>query len=476
MQVAGWFYVPLSQLGEDVAKVRERLTVHRRAGRPNDPKPAPLLMYDDSRAGFLGVPIQWGMLTYGHLSPEDCTSEGRAIEPTPCIPDPYHPMASAGQPQFIADLINACQTHFAVLAKAGTGTGKTVSVLYMAATLRVNTLVVVPTDAIARQWVAEAEKHLGLPPERIGVIKGPKCQWDRDIVIASIKTLVSRGLPEEAANAFGLAVWDEVHRAGAETFVQTLGMVNAGMKLALTATDYRKDGAFKAITMYFGKTLVEATVPALPCEVRVLTHQGPDYHVMSREFLVSRLPLDEIRNQKILKLVAKCWEAGRYILVLGESIKHLQALRFALVRHYGVPLEHTGQFTASYYPELPSRGPQELPRFEDKSKKMPSEALDKIKTDEQVSVIFATYGSFKEGVDIPRLDVGIDVSPRADGNQALGRIRRPFANKPLPIWYTVVDTQIPLFVQFARSRIKDYLKSGNVEILGYDKIPKSTGP
>lgn len=476
MQVAGWFYVPLPQLGESVTKVRDRLTVHRRAGRPGDPKPAPLLMYDDSRAGFLGVPIQWGMLTYGHLGPEDCTSEGRRIDPTPAKPNLYHPMASAGQPQFVADLLAACNTNFAVLAKAGTGTGKTVAVLYMVAELRVNTLVVVPTDAIARQWEAEAQKHLGLPPERIGVIKGPKCQWDKDIVIASIKTLVSRGLPEEAVNAFGLAVWDEVHRAGAETFVQTLGMVNAGMKLALTATDYRKDGAFKAISMYFGKTAVEATVPALPCQVRVVTHHGPDYHVMSREYLVSRLPLDEIRNQKILKLVAKCWEGGRYVLVLGESLKHLQALRYALVHHYGVPIEHTGQFTSSFYPEVPSRGPQEHPRFEEKSKKMPVEALELIKTNDEVSVIFATYGSFKEGVDIPRVDIGIDVSPRADGNQALGRIRRPRADKPLPIWYTIVDTQIPLFVQFARSRIKDYLKSGNVEILGYDKIPKSTGP
>ena len=79
---------------------------------------------------------------------------------------------------------------------------------------------------------------------------------------------------------------------------------------------------------------------------------------------------------------------------------------------------------------------------------------------ENARVIFSTYGMGKDAVDIPRLDAGIDATPRADGTQAIGRIRRPMVGKKRPVWFTIRDLGIPPLVGYTQARLNDYRKSG----------------
>jgi hypothetical protein len=66
----------------------------------------------------------------------------------------------------------------------------------------------------------------------------------------------------------------------------------------------------------------------------------------------------------------------------------------------------------------------------------------------------------KEGTNMPWLDAGIDATPRADGEQAIGRIRRPMPGKPTPVWFTLIDTEIPILRGYATARLRDYANCG----------------
>lgn len=53
--------------------------------------------------------------------------------------------------------------------------------------------------------------------------------------------------------------------------------------------------------------------------------------------------------------------------------------------------------------------------------------------------VLATYGIFDTGIDIKRLDFGVELSPRGDVAQAVGRILRLMKGKVTPEWYSIFD-------------------------------------
>lgn len=467
LYVSSWLYVPLRLLGAPAAVIERELTIRPVSLSTDSVPPEPIPMFDNSVPGYLGVPIDWGLRRYGNLQIEDRTSMGRRIR-VPKIPDPYHAKASEGQADFMAELLAVSQTCYAFLAKAGTGTGKTVSALWLAAMRGRSTLIVVHSTALLKQWTDEIHDKLGVPRDQIGVIRQDKCQYKKPFVVALVHTIVRRDYPEEVTDAFGTVIYDEVHRMGAASFSQSIGMFTAQVKLAMTATENRKDKADKVYFWYFGAPSVLAEAKALACQVKVLKHKCmKPFGEGARAIALKCLESDKQRNQKILKLVAELYDIGRYVLVIGDSIRHLQTLLYALYSS-GIPMEHMGMFTGSYYPATVVGGKT---KFSEKSKPIKQDELTRIKEDPEVCIVFATYGSFKEGVDIPRLDAGVDVTPRTEGVQVLGRIRRKHKNKPMPIWYTIDDVAFEMFKRYTKARVKDYLSSGNVELLNDDYKP-----
>jgi hypothetical protein len=55
-------------------------------------------------------------------------------------------------------------------------------------------------------------------------------------------------------------------------------------------------------------------------------------------------------------------------------------------------------------------------------------------------IVFATYQIFSKGVDVPRLDMGVEGLPSGNLKQPLGRILRLHDGKPEPEWYAICDT------------------------------------
>jgi superfamily II DNA or RNA helicase len=79
-------------------------------------------------------------------------------------------------------------------------------------------------------------------------------------------------------------------------------------------------------------------------------------------------------------------------------------------------------------------------------------------------IVFATYGMVTEGIDMPRLDAGIDLVPRSDFKQLVGRIRRTRTGKREALWVTPVDVSIRKFVSAYHSRLRDVADDKRVRV------------
>ena len=123
-----------------------------------------------------------------------------------------------------------------------TGGGKTLIALScmaeaakVAPDLRV--AVVVPTEALARQWVSVLERSTTLRTEQIGLLgAGSHASFAKHRAVVGVINTAAKQLPELARSFQPLMlVIDECHRAGAPSFARVL-KTDARFRLGLSAT------------------------------------------------------------------------------------------------------------------------------------------------------------------------------------------------------------------------------------------------
>jgi superfamily II DNA or RNA helicase len=328
----------------------------------------------------------------------------------------------------IAQLVSMFTTggQLQAVLRAGCGDGKTYSALAVAHALGGRLLVLVHTDLLVKQWVGAATKFL--TGARVGIVKGAKSAGaDCNVVVASIQTLVSRDVPAEFFTPFLLTVIDEGHHVPAETFSRVVNRIG-GRRLALSATpDGRSDGLAKILYWVCGEQ-VEMDGPRVMAGVEIhmftpRTRQaGSPIATRTRR----RLSREVGRNLFLTQVIQKKVAEGHTVLVFSEFIEHVEALA-ATVPDSGV---YTG-----------------------KSKRNVEDAR----------VLFATYSSFKEGVDFGHISCIVMAMP-APGNveQILGRIRR---SDTRTVQACVVDIRdIPLWNMFKYSKLNAFYSARNWEV------------
>lgn len=465
-------WVPKNEFSEnEISELRSRLTcVPRFSSFSGDnevsEEPTPIYQYQEKK-DTLGIPLSfardWAKQKNAEM--KYCLSTGKDIsESVRKLPDPFHEKAVVGQDKFFSDMYEATKKRVAFLAKAPTGSGKTVTVLNTIGKLKRTSLVVVTTNVLAEQWKKEAMLHLGMDASEIGVIGGGKEEWEgKSLVIAVVHNLCMKDFGKSFYHYFGIVVWDEAHRLGAKYFSQSIKLFPARYRIAVTATPSRKDGCMSVVLDYFGKVRVQHDGEAIHCIVVPYSFYYTKRQSATLNTLSDKLPillklvsLNARRNEGISELIYRGYTNNRNILVISNRIEHLRELQILLVRK-GVKMENIGMFNGGVSSD-PIKG---VKRADRKTKK---EKLEEIKTNPQFKIILATYTMMKEGVDIPRLDMGIDVIPRAESVQTVGRIRRPVKGKPVPLWYTIIDKGITRLERLADSRLNDIEKEGNVTI------------
>lgn len=439
----------------DEVTIKTQLTIYPKVRHGDEPRD-PIPVYDmDSYPGYIGVPISWGMKVYGNREEvEDRTVLGRAFDP-PERPDPNHPSVREpdAQARFMDEMLDANVDHYSSLGVAPPGTGKTVVGLNTAAELGRSTLVIVPLQRLAKQWIETAVNVLGMKRSEIGIVQGPKCQYDKKLCIGIINSVAKKEYDPEFYHAFGTVIWDELHKYGSQMFSNSIAMFPARYKIGLTATpEARKDGTAPVYMTYFGGNQVTSEATSVPAKVHVMRYKktGRIFGDDDRNLMLRCLQSDHVRNDVLTRIMCQLYDHGRNILGIGHSVDHIEYLIECLVEA-GVPRGDIGQFTAEHNLEDGTR------------KKTSDEYLDWCK--ETPAILLATTQMMTLGVDVPRLDAGLELTPRTDGIQPLGRVRRPYPDKEMALWYSLVDTRFGMLQGYYKARKKEWREDPQIKVI-----------
>lgn len=219
-------------------------------------------------------------------------------------------------------------------------------------------------------------------------------------------------------------------------------MFEATYRMGLSATPSRKDGCEKLFLDAFGPPAVKATLEPMPCDIRTIVYRARQPMRVTfaspqwmKAKLLTNLASLATRNQFLSHKIFTAYEAGRNILGLSDRVDQLHEIKTYLV-NMGIPASLVGIYTGAVKKEA-RKGIHDHAR-----------------------IILATYGLLKEGVSIDRLDCGFELTPRADGTQAVGRIRRRLPHKKKGVWFTVLDEGVPMLEIYHKSRLREFAACG----------------
>lgn len=311
-----------------------------------------------------------------------------------------------------------------------TGGGKTVCALYIAAQLRLPTIVLVHNTFLRDQWAERIGSFL--PNARLGKIQADVHDVEnKDIVIAMLQTVSMREIPVATFKSFGLVVVDECHHIASEVFFQALPKMTSRYMLGLSATPTRKDGLMNVAHWFLGPLLYvsdsgDKEDPKIRVEVFEYVNTDPVFNkiehnsqgVMAVPTMINKLAECTHRTEWIVGMIEDILETepNRQILVLSDRVEHVKTIVETL-----------------------------SPRW----KETACALLQTVKAPQRAEfcltkrVLVATYAMCKEGFDVPTLNTLVMSTPRPDIDQIVGRILRVEKSKRMihPLIVDIVDPQ-----------------------------------
>lgn len=327
-----------------------------------------------------------------------------------------------------------------------TGGGKTVAMLSLIARRKQPTLVIVDKKELVYQWRDRAVEFLGLDPEEIGIIGGGVFHPSDRLTIGTIQTIAKR--VDEIKDRFGFIVVDEVHKAGAQSFRETIGKFPARFIAGCTATPFRDDGLTKAIEFYLGPVryaigkdelldqgyLCQAEYKQIPTSFYTTWDASAAYTKV-----MGQLVTDTPRNNLICHTIADTTNDG-LSLILSGRVDHCHVLRGMLEAHGFKAVILTGKTP----------------------KKEREKTFEQI-TRGEVTHIISTTSLLKEGFDLPILQnlyLTYPVKWKGSVIQMIGRILRPAPGKKTAMIYDFIDPGVGVLGYSARIRAGVYAKEG----------------
>ena len=337
------------------------------------------------------------------------------------------------------------------------GAGKTETALEIVATIGQPTLWITHTKDLLKQSMDRAISKLQLKGHQVGVIAAEQFSLGTHITFATVQTLAKRDLTE-IVNRFGCIVVDEVHHCfqdytKSRMFESVVSQFPAYYRYGFTASEHRSDGLIETMYHVIGPKIYEVTQAQLNSQGNVMVpkvyfietgfeYEQPEDEMMNVQQLVKAMREDTKRNRLILDCLNH-QRPGDFVLVLGDSLAHLQELL--------TTIDCFDELQAVFI-----------------CGETPKQKRDKIMEDFRAgryTYLFATYALAKEGLDIPRLNTLILLTPKKDRaivQQSVGRIMRPFEGKKQPVVYDFWDSKVKKCVFWARERAKVYRDLGCV--------------
>lgn len=331
------------------------------------------------------------------------------------------------------------------------GKGKTVLALKKVAERGYPTIVIVNNKGLMDQWKERACQFLDIEEQDIGIVQGPKAEWDKPFVIAMIHTLANhaeRGLHMDHRLRFGTIIFDEVHHLSATKFSQTADLF-FGNRFGLTATPTREDGLEGVYYAHIGQIFHSDLVGDLSSKiffVKLHTPTPPNESVLkdkTGEFsapkMYTYMAKEKDRNSKILRCVSDALAKGRKILVLTHSKAHPQILQDKFLDNARMKRYTSGVVTGDTSGE------------------------DRTKIIRSSDVTFATFQVAKEGLDVAELDTLLFATPFKSWGafqQGKGRVERQFIGKKEPLVLVMDDIYIGASTNMCRALKRGIVQHG----------------
>ena len=364
------------------------------------------------------------------------------------------------------EAINALLPYTNGILHATTAFGKTVTAAAIIARKKVNTLILVHSKALLKQWHDRLTEFLNIDyPQHeeknkrgrrkvfspIGCFDSSGNTLHGIIDIALIQSCLDEDGVKPFVQDYGMVIVDECHHVSSITFEQVLMSIKAHTIYGLTATPIRKDGHQPIIFMQCGPirfTTDAKSQIAKQSFDRFLIPRFTSYNSiledrLSIATLYKYLSEDEIRNNLIVEDICKAVNTGRTPIILTNRTAHVSVLAEKL------------KATIKNVISLTEAGTTREKR----------EAMQRLQTipDSEQLVIVATGKYVGEGFDYPRLDtlfLALPISWKGLLTQYAGRLHREYEGKKDVRIYDYIDIHEPICDSMYRKRLKGYAAIG----------------
>jgi len=317
-----------------------------------------------------------------------------------------------------------------------TGLGKTLVAVHAIRKCNKKSLVICPSESIAKQFYDELVYAFG--KNKVGFYGDGKKKI-ADITVG-IAASVNKHVDVFVKHGLGLVIIDEVHHVPAVTFYSiAAGLSHVGKMFGLSATDFRSDGKDIFITAGCGHVLIRRDIKWGVANNWLAAPYFIVRHVDTTS--QKQFPYDKLKNYK--EHVLNCKEmkdriktdmkalldSGKKVLCLVDQVAHGQELATEL----GIPFA-TGQ------------------------DKQSQEYVNQLNNDE-INGLVGTDGKVGEGTDTRKVEVLIlanFVASKGPVIQALGRGLRLYPGKTKCIVLDYIPTGSDMLKRHAYGRIDFY--------------------
>lgn len=325
------------------------------------------------------------------------------------------------------------------------GFGKTIMSVYIACHFKKKTMFVSHKDFLNQQFLDTVKTFV--PEAKFGIIKQKKVDIEnKDIVIASLKSLALREYDINIFKQFGLVIIDEVHHLGAEVFSRAFLKMNSPIILGLSATLNRKDGLRRVFENYIGKSVYNLKKKE-QIDVIVEMHK---YFEPAQEYSANKLMWNGKPNcSEMINNICKYKPRINFIInILKDLLKKDPDRKVLLLSERRQQLKDFDDIITNE-------------KIGDVGYYVGGLSQKELDTSSSKQIILATYQMASEGMNIPSLNTVIFASPISDIQQSIGRILRekPTERKYIPLCIDIWD-QFSLFIKRGNTRIKYYEKNG----------------
>ena len=350
---------------------------------------------------------------------------------------------------------------------ATTAFGKTVAAIGLIAERKVNTLILVHTQAQLQQWKKALEQFLIIneqlpeqPVQRgrkkqlslIGQLGGMKNTLSGIVDIAIMQSLITDHEVKTLVNDYGMIIVDECHHVSAESFECVLKAAHAKNVYGLTATPKRSDGHQPIIFMQCGPIRYSADAKDYAAKHGFSHILVPRFTKFRTDISDNKPTITEVykkitesdyRNQLIVHDVRLAVQSGRTPIVISERMTHIRKLAELLNGAADHVIVLSGQGTA-------------------KAKREQLELVHAVPKTESM-IILATGKYAGEGFDEPRLDtlfLAMPISWSGTLSQYVGRLHRDYPGKSSVMIYDYADIHVHMLENMYKKRLRGYAKLG----------------